>query len=60
MTPTVKQPPVIWRADATQIGHAFRHRDTRTLCDRPVTPERLAWPVSNVCPVCRERAEAVA
>ncbi len=50
--------PLLWRAGMDRISHAFRHREARTLCDRLVVLERLAWPAGNVCPVCQERSIA--
>lgn len=49
-------PPILWIAGADRIAHAYVHRNPRTLCNRPVPPQRLAWPAGNVCPVCHDAA----
>lgn len=50
--------PLIWRAGRDRLAHASKRGVTRTLCGLLPVPERLAWPATNTCPTCVERAEA--
>lgn len=51
-----------WVAARDGIAHARLDRDRsgRTLCDRPATPERYAWPASERCATCVQRAKEAA
>lgn len=50
----MKQRPIRWRAAADLVAHAFRRGDLRTLCDRPITAERFAWPSDTRCEGCQQ------
>jgi hypothetical protein len=60
VTRTAIKVRLTWRAGEDLIGHAHRNNQPRTLCDRSVVLERLAWPAQRRCLICEQRAEEVA
>lgn len=55
---TTETARLVWRAAADLIEHGSLQRSPRTLCGKPVTLQRFAWPKQRRCNACTAIAKA--
>jgi hypothetical protein len=49
----IRRNAVTWVAYKDGLAHARRGLAPRTLCGAVPTPDRYAWPIREMCGVCR-------